>query len=157
LEALEAAFPYGVIEPPRDKSEGERIYEDVRHELARLSGARILYERMMDGEGSWLLGEDEDAPGSEEETEWPLGNRDGLERSYGLFFLTPRGREFRFEIEGEFMDEEGHLRPTRSEGRTRVNVLGNGISQGDKRNIPDPALTRRESRSTSEDLDPRGD
>jgi hypothetical protein len=123
VKALEAAFPEGVVEPVRDGSQLERMADDLRHELAGLAGAQLLYERSPQGEERWGpveafgLGAPEEWDECEE---WEAGGEEAWHdpgRSYGLFFLSPPGTGFQFEIEGEFLDEAGEEHPTTGVGR----------------------------------------
>lgn len=136
VDALSMAFPDGVVEPLLDTFDMEVIEGEVRKELDGLEGAGLHYWRTLAGEESWHLpkGFDWEDPREGEEWEGEEDREDGdemegwePETSYALFFLSPRGEGFQFEIDGEFMDEEGGLYPTKGVGRIGWAVAVSGI------------------------------
>lgn len=129
VEALNAAFPDGIVKPVWDESILEAMEGDLRSQLAGLEGASLLYQRTLEGDETWDLPEGfalED-PGEGEEWEEEGGWYD-QERSYTVFFLSPRGEGFQYQIEGDFMDEAGHLDATTGVGRIGLAVAVSGLA-----------------------------
>lgn len=108
---LEKAFPDGMVEPLwLEASWLVDAWDELRVELGRLRDAPLLHVRPPREEKEWSRDEDEIDP-------WDEPGWDEPERSYGLFFLGPKGEGFRFGIESEFLDEEGRLHATSGVGR----------------------------------------
>lgn len=112
--ALEDAFPDGEVVPVW--LEGSWMIDawgTLKAELSQLPGASLLHEHSPHEAVGWSvdLGFDDDETASWRDLNWGEP-----ERSYGLFFLGPEGEGFRFEIESEFLDEEGRLYPTSGVG-----------------------------------------
>lgn len=112
VDALERAFPEGTVELIGDESWLTEMLDDLREALSRLPGAQVLYERDPDDESSYDLSDDWDPA-----DEWNPGAWDVEEPSYALFFVCPQGDDFRFEIEGDVIDEEGRRRSTTGVGQ----------------------------------------
>lgn len=112
VDALEHAFPEGTVELVGDESWLTERLDDLRDTLSRLPGAQLLYERRPEDESSYDLSDDWDPA-----DEWNVGAWDEEERSYALFFVCPQGNDFRFEFEGDLMDEEGRRRSTTGVGK----------------------------------------
>jgi hypothetical protein len=125
VEALKAAFPDGMVEPAWDGSPLEDVEDDLRSKLAGLEGARLLYQRTLEGDETWDLPEgfglDDSGDGAarDGEGDWENGDEGTWKepgRSYGVFFLSPVGEGFRFLIQGDFMEETGEVIPTSGAG-----------------------------------------
>lgn len=131
-EALNAAFPHGVVEACWPEPRMEAVEEDIHKELAGLKGAGLLYRRTLEGKEQWDppegfdLGEPGEDLGKGEEDEWRRGEEwegeDDVggydpDRSYAIFFLSPPGEGFQFEIQGDFIEEDGQIYPTKGLGR----------------------------------------
>jgi len=136
LEALNTAFPDGVVEPVVDGFDVEVVEDDVRRKLAGLEGASLLYRRTLEGAETWDLPEGFDFGAWEEGEEWERGeDREAGDegegynpaRSYAVFFLSLRGEGLQFEIEGDFLDDGGHRHPTKGVGRIGWAVAVSGV------------------------------
>lgn len=125
MEALDAAFPDGVVTSAAFDPDVDALPEEPRRELARLSGAEILYERTLDGADH---GGPADESDPEDFLEWEPESWIDPDRSYGLLFLSPRHKKFRFDIEGEFVDEDGRVRPTTGSGRIGLAVAVSAVA-----------------------------
>jgi len=132
VEALNAAFPLGIVEAGSPEPRIDAVEEDIHQELAGLKGTELLYRRTLEGKETWdppkgfHLGEPGGDMGEGEGDEWKqeeewegeddVGGYDP-DRSYAIFFLSPPGEGFQFEIQGDFIDEGGQIYPTKGLGR----------------------------------------
>lgn len=138
VEALNAAFPAGIVEAVWHGFDLEAVEDGLRSKLAGLEGASLLYRRTLEGDETWdpPEGFDLEDPAKGDEDEWrreEWGGEDELGgydpgRSYALFFLSPRGEGLQFEIQGDFMDEAGHVHPTKGVGRVGWVVAVSGLA-----------------------------
>jgi hypothetical protein len=96
VAALEKAFPFDKVERVYSSEDEEsyliELYPKVRHNLGRIRGGHIVYERPPEGNREWA--EDPDT-GHEDMV------IDDIAYSYHLLFLSPSGEEFRIEFEDE--------------------------------------------------------
>ncbi|MBI3657230.1 MAG: hypothetical protein HY232_12505 [Acidobacteria bacterium] len=118
VKAIKRVWPEDVIIVPIDYEESYfwDIYPGLEKALRQITGADLAYERKAHGELKWQDGADptEDAPDWSEE-----------DRSYHLFFISPKDPSFKFESDTLEPDENDVEQRVAGEGRVGCSV---GIS-----------------------------
>jgi hypothetical protein len=118
-EAIERAFPDGVVEMAFDSDES--YFWDVHPKLGaaiqRLKGARLVHEREAEGGPIWFDDSDpeEDPPDDHVRP-----------RSYHLFFVCPKGEAFTYECEIESLAEPGWEEDSNGDEMPMETVAGSG-------------------------------
>lgn len=111
--AIKQCWPHGVVEEfDNDESYFQEIRHQIGHSLGEISGALLAWQTEEESGAGWDDGE--------EETDEPLFS-DSEWQSYHVFFVSPRGDEFRFEDETIGEDPEDGTQTTYlGEGRFGV-------------------------------------
>jgi len=101
VAALETAFPFDKVERVYSSEDAEsyllELYPKIRHDLGRIKGGHILYERPPEGDRKWTEGSDTDPEDLV---------TDDITYSFHLLFLSPPGEDFRIEFEDAGNDTE---------------------------------------------------
>jgi hypothetical protein len=118
--ALEDAYPDGVIDVVWEEDEVDAPHDALRRSVADIPDAQLLYDSSEDGGAgpSWAQ-DDEDFLDDGDDEFWGW---DDIQRSYRVFFVSPRGMGFEFPVEHEIVDEQGHEEIETGTGRVGLAV-----------------------------------
>lgn len=113
--ALADAYPDGVMDVVWDEEAAAMERDRLHERLTKVAGAQLLYTSSTpyDFSSSMMTDDDESWDDLGEET-W---DRDDIQHSYTLFFLSPSGSGFDYPLEQDVVDEEDRPHPVGGAGR----------------------------------------